>query len=199
MIKGTLGIITATVTVTAMAGSIFLNSILGAFNMAVTSVDNLNSLRESRAVVNKLKQRHETRKLDVTRKFTRKAGKRAVASGAAAITVGTAAVVVTVAAIEAMDYCDEKKELNDEGNILYGTSEPFDYKVCMESAQEDSKELVDAAVEGSSDAVKEAWLATKEYSHEVWDALTRSIADLYESTTESASDILSAWKEWLEI
>lgn len=191
-----MGTFSLTIMAVAMAATLFLNSILGAFGLVSTSLDNLHNLRESKQIVSKMKDRHKTRKANVSRKFVRKSGRKAASTAIAASTIGTVAVVLTVASLEVVDYCDEKKELLDEENILYGTGNTFDYDACLTEGKEESRKIIESVKNDLSTTVTSAWEDTRKFSNEKWEEIKISSMDALSSTAESAGELWDSLREW---
>ncbi len=189
--------ISMTIAVITFTFSVFLNSILGAFGLAVTSVDTLQNLKVSQQIVKKMKTRHKTKKVNISKRFVKKASKRVSSSALAAATIGTVAVAVTATSIEVIDYCGEKKELQEDANILYETNTEFDYKQCLEEGKEDSKYILDEVMNNSISLVTNALNATSQYSSEKWDKLKEGSINIYSSTSEEAIDLWDSTKSWL--
>lgn len=197
MIKVVLGTFLATCAAIALGATLFLNSALGLFGLVSTSLVNLDNLRESKQIVNRIKQRHRVRKANVSRRFVKKSSRKAASTALAASTIGTVAVVLTVTSLEVMDYCDEKRELLEEENILFGTHRKFDYDSCLQEGREESKKIMESVRSDVSIAVKETWRDTKKYSNEKWDEIRRSTLDALDSTAASAGDLWDSLREWI--
>ena len=75
----------------------------------------------------KVKIRHKLKRLKLSKKFIKRTSRKISVSAVSAATIGTAAVVVTIASLEIYDYCNDKKELLEDGNILFKSNEEFDY------------------------------------------------------------------------
>ena len=76
MIKVILMSISATLLVVAFTASMFLNSILGVFGLASTSIDALSNLHENKQILDVVKTRHEKRKLNASKKFLKRTSKK---------------------------------------------------------------------------------------------------------------------------
>ena len=102
--------------VVTMVATLFLNTILGAFGLAATSIETLHNLKTSQQIVKRMKTRQAQKKLKVTKRFAKRPAKRiaSAAAAAAAATVGTIGVAVAATALEANDYCDEKRKLQED-------------------------------------------------------------------------------------
>lgn len=161
----------ATLAAVSMAGYLFLTPLLGAFGLAATSIDRLQELVASKQIVDRVKRRHQQKRLVVSKKFARKSSRRVASTALAAVTVGTVAVAVTTMSLEVADYCEEKAALQEEANILYGTDDTVDMERCFEEGKQDSKALFVELRTSSADAVSNAFEATANYSAEKWDAV----------------------------
>lgn len=188
---------TTTVAALSFAASLFLNTILGAFGLAVTSVDTLTKLQSSQKVVEQMKARHQAKKRDVTKNFAKKSSKKIASTALAAATIGTVAVVVTVASIEVTDYCEEKKSLQEDANILYGTKDEFDFDNCLEEGKQESKIILDEIKDSTIASANEAIDSTIEYSNEQWLAVKQASAKAYKSSEIATNELWFSLKEWM--
>lgn len=178
------------------AFSLFLNSILAAFGLVATSIEQMNQLRQSQQVVETMKDRNADKKHKSPRKFAQKAGKKLSTTAVAAATVGTVAVVGVTTFFLAEEYCDEKEELNEETNLLYGTNEAFNRKACLTAAEQDVKVVWDDVKEGATGAVKTAIDETSEYSSEKWAAVKEATAAALRKANESTGETWTDMKSW---
>jgi len=188
---------TTTVAALAFAANLFLNSILGAFGLVATSVDNLTKLQSSQHVVEKMKTRHKAKKREVTKNFAKKSSKKVASTALAAATIGTVAVVVTMASIEVTDYCEDKKSLQEDANILYGTEDEFDFDRCLEEGKEESKIMIDEIKLSTMESVNAAMDSTVEYSNEQWLAIKEASAKAYESSEVATNELWNSLKQWI--
>lgn len=188
---------TTTVAVISFAASLFLNSILGAFGLAATSVETLTKLQSSQKIVEQMKTRHQAKKRDVTKNFAKKSSKKIASTALAAATIGTVAVVVTVASIEVADFCEEKKSLQEDANILYGTKDEFDFDNCLEEGKQDSKIMLDEIKDSTIASANEAIDSTIEYSNEQWLAVKEASAKAFKSSEIATSELWFSLKEWM--
>jgi len=138
MIKTIFLTFSASITAFAIVCSLFLNPILGAFGLVTTSAATLRSLRASEQIVQQIKQRHQLKQARVAKKMAKQSGKRVASAALAAATLGTVAVAITVASLEIADYCENKKELQEDYNILYGTNRAFDLNQCLDAGKKNS-------------------------------------------------------------
>jgi hypothetical protein len=188
---------TTTVAALFFAASLFLNSILGAFGLVTTSVDALTKLQSSQKIVEQMKTRHKAKKLDVTKSFAKRSSKKIASTALAAATIGTVAVVVTVASIEVADYCEDKKSLQEDSNILYGTNHEFDFDHCLEEAKEESKIILDEIKLSMIESVNTAMDTTIEYSNEQWLAIKEASAQAFKSSEIATNELWFSLKEWM--
>ena len=185
-----------TLTTAGLAASLFLNSILGVFGLAATSVGTLSSLQASQQIVEKMKQRHLHKKARVSQRFVKRSGKRVASAALAAATVGTVAVAVAMTSMEISDYCDEKETLQKDANLLYGTNEAFDLETCIEESQDEARAILSEATNTVTQTVGDAFDKTGEYSREAWANVKRTTGDALDSTSAALSDIWESAKSW---
>ncbi|MGB5324464.1 MAG: hypothetical protein WBN40_03430 [Pseudomonadales bacterium] len=160
--------VSATFATVTLLMSLFFNSILGVFGLAATSVTALQNLKNSQQVVDKMKARHAKRKHEVSKRHSKKAGKRIASTALAAATIGTLAVTATVVGLEVNDYCEERQALQEEENLLYGSDVAFDWDLCVQQGLEDSKSLWASIKEESAGSLAGMFEATREFSAERW-------------------------------
>ena len=175
--------ISATLIVAFFVMSIFLNSILGVFGLASTTVDALNNLKESKQILDVVKKRHNIKALNISKRFTKRSSKKAAASAVSAATLGTAAVVITVVGLEVMDYCNEKQELHEEGNILFKTNNKFNYTECLSEAKNDSKAIIISIKNAVPAAILSSWENTKSISRETWEKTKETSIKIWQSAS----------------
>jgi len=150
--------ISSTITVATFIGSLFLNSILASFGLVSTSIESLQQLQQSKKVVEQMKSRHKVKKMNFSKKFSKRAGAKLSSSATSAIPiVGVVGAIVAVASLEASYYCEDKKELQEDENLLFGTDESFNNEVCLAEAEQDSKALIVEAKEAVTDSFNNAW------------------------------------------
>jgi len=188
---------TTTVAALTFAASLFLSTVLGAFGLAATSVESLAQLQSSQKVVEKMKTRHKAKKLDVTKNFAKRSAKKIASTALAAATIGTVAVVVTVASIEVADYCEEKKSLQEDYNILYETTAEFDFDQCIKEGKEESKIVLDEIKNSTISSANAAIDSTVEYSNEQWLAIKEASAKAYKSSEMATNELWFSLKEWM--
>jgi len=156
LLKRILKSLTITVITVALIAKFFLSGFLGLFGYSAIALEELQKLTASRQVVDKMKARHKTKKVNATKKFYKRAGKKVSATALSAATLGTVAVVGTLTYLEISQYCEEQKELIDDENILFSTNQSFDTEVCLSSAKEDSIAITSEALAGIKAAVVDA-------------------------------------------
>ncbi len=196
MIKTILLTFSATLTAAVAAGSIFINSILGVFGLATTSLEAMQDLQKSQAIVQAMKQRNKTRSSKVTKRFMKRTSRRLAGSAAAAATIGTAAVVTTVAILEVMDYCEEKAEMLEEENLLFGTEKTFDYEACKDEATEDVKQIAASTKDEVSASVRESWDNTGNYTREKWNEAIEASGSLFDRLKSRTSEWWGSLLDW---
>jgi hypothetical protein len=134
-----------TASVLLFISTIFYQSILGLFGLTAASVTAIAELRQAKHVVEQLKKKHDVKKNAISSRYIKKAGKRAATSAITALTIGTAGVVTAVVSFEAINYCEERKELQEDENILNGSNQTFSIDQCFEEAKSDFKRIAQEA------------------------------------------------------
>tara|TARA_B110000467_G_C18157636_1_gene387745 strand:- start:24 stop:602 length:579 start_codon:yes stop_codon:yes gene_type:complete len=147
LIKNMLKNLALTALTITVIGKFFLSSLLGLFGYSAIPLESLQKLNASKQIVDKMKTRHKTKKVNASKKFYKKAGKKVSVTAVSAATLGTIAVVGTLTYLEVSQYCEEQKELVDEENILFSTDKSFDNQACLSRAKEDSIAITDEAIE----------------------------------------------------
>ncbi len=178
---------TATITVVALAATLFLNTILATFGLVSTSVETLHHLKSSQTVIEKMKVRHQTKTQNLTKRLTKRSSRRVAAASLAAATVGTAAVAITMTGFEIQDYCEQQASLHTEHSILYSTMDEFDYNACLEQSKVDSVRILTEVKQSANESVAEAMDFATDYSHDKWLA----IKDAYMISIESAAQTIN--------
>ena len=189
--------VAATLVAAGLAASLFLNTILGAFGLAATSIDALQNLRASQQVVEKMKKRHAHKEANVSRKLAKGSTKRVASTALAAATVGTVGVAVTMASFEVAKYCEEKEELQDDANILYGTNVAFDFDQCLEEGKEDSKQMLEDLKNSSVEAIADAFDESAKYSAETWAAIRAASVEAFQAAGAAVGELWDATRAWL--
>ena len=189
--------VAATLVAVGLAAALFLNTILGVFGLAATSIDALQNLRASQQVVEKMKKRHAQKKLDVSRKLAKGSAKRVASTALAAATVGTVGVAVTMASFEVAKYCEEKEELQDDANILYETNVAFDFDRCIEEGKKDSKRMLEGLKNSSVEAVADAFDESARYSSETWAAIRAASVEAFQAAGAAVGELWDATRAWL--
>lgn len=184
MIKTVFVTVGITISALAFAGAFFLNTVLGMFGLVATTADTMEALTRSHQIVESLKSQHSQKRMKVTKRFAKRATKRVAGAAAAAATIGTVAVAATMVGLEVEDYCEEKEDLNIESNILYGTSDEFDFKQCIASGLDDSKTIMQDVKASASIAVAEAFSATKDFSSEKWEEIKAASGEATQAAKE---------------
>jgi len=147
-----------TISTCTFIASFFLNTILATFGLVSTSIESMQQLQQSKKVVEKMKSRHKAKKKNFTKKFSKRAGAKLSSTATSAIPViGVVGAIVAVASLEASYYCEDKKELHDDENLLYGSNESFDKDQCLAEAEQDSKAMIAETKEAVSQSFNDAW------------------------------------------
>ena len=195
--KSVLLTFTTTLAALTFASTFFLNTLLGTFGLAATSIDTLNNLKSSQIVIDKMKTRHHIKKQALTKKFAKRSSRRVASASLAAATIGTIAVAITMTGFEVHDYCEDKAALQDEQNILFGTTNEFDFEACINEGKIESKRILTDVKEAASEHVSKAIDSTAQYSHEKWHALKESNSNTFSSTDGAINELKESLKNWL--
>ena len=166
---------TATLAALSFAATLFLNTILGTFGLVTTSVDTLNKLKSSQVVMDKMKTRHQAKRLTATKKLAKRSSRRVASASLAAATIGTVAVAITMTGFEIHDYCEDQASLQIDNNILYGTTDEFNLDACLEQGKEESKRILTEVKQSASESVNNAIDSAAQYSNEQWLVLAESM------------------------
>ena len=186
-----------TISAIALAGYLFLNTILGAFGLTATSIEAMQSLKSSQLITERMQKRHTQKKLKSAKRFASRSGKRVASTALAAVTIGTVAVVTTMTYLEISDYCEEKQDLQEEANVLYGTDVVFDLDQCIKEGKDDSERILSEVKEYSIETTSSAFDKTVQYSAEKWAAIKDASMQALQSTGEGASALWDSTKSWL--
>jgi hypothetical protein len=186
-----------TLAVCGFVAAIFLNTILGVFNMAATSIATMNSLRASEQIVKNMKERHKHTKLNLTKQLVKRSSVRVGATAsAAAISIPMMAVVavaMVATGLEVSHYCDQQSELQGDFNVLYGSDIAFDEEQCFEASKNDAKAIWEEVKESSNGAVASAMKGSSKFRDEAMDQIGKHLT----SAGGTASEIWSKLRFWL--
>jgi len=170
----------ATISAVAFATSLFFNSMLGMFGLTTVAVDKLSKLTAASQVLDTVKSRHKNKKLQTSKKFIKKASKKIASTAVAAATVGTVAVAVAMVKLEIDDYCEDKKQLQDDDNALYSTNIEFNLSQCITEANADSKVIYSEAKEAVRAAASKAVQVTVDATSEQLKRARNYMTDVFE-------------------
>jgi len=163
----------------------FLASFLGLFGYSAVALEDFRKLTASKQVVDKMKTRHKTKKVNATKKFYKRAGKKVSAAAVSAATLGTVAVIGTLTYLEVSQYCEEQKELIDDENILFSTNELFDNEACLGIAKEDSVAITNEAIEAIKIAAVNASDQIVDEANDFLEPTRKELIKLFEYIDES--------------
>ncbi|MFT6624499.1 MAG: putative small secreted protein [Cycloclasticus sp.] len=186
-----------TLAATALAASLFLNTILGVVGLTATSISALQNLKNSQLITERMKKRHVQKKIKTTKRFATRSGKRVASTALAAATIGTVAVVATMTYLEVSNYCEDKQDLQQDANILYGTDVEFDLDQCVKEGEEDSKRILSEVKEQSIETASNAFDNTVQYSAEKWAAIKTASMQALQESGDGASELWDSTKSWL--
>jgi len=147
----------ATLAVAVLLFKLFHVSLLASMGMATVSAQTLHSLKASKHIIERMKQRNLSQKKLAHKRFVKRTGKKLITSSAAALTFGTVAVAAATVGLEAEDYCSYLSDLEDERAILESRPASFDHDVCIETATSDLDALVAELTEVGFDAMSDVF------------------------------------------
>lgn len=178
----TIGILVFFATV---AVKFFFSSLIGFFGYAAIPVERLAQLNQSKSIVQKMQNRHKTKSANVSKRFIKRSGKKVAVTAVSAATIGTVAVIGTLTYLEVSQYCDDKKALNEEANILFETEVDFDMQACLEQGKHDSAQFANEAWQNakntSNDILEDLIKSIEKSSDELLDPSRKATAELFES------------------
>lgn len=165
----------------------FFSSILALFGYAALPIDSLAKLTHSQKIVQKMQSRHKTKSANVSKRFVKRSGKKVAITAVSAATIGTVAVIGTLTYLEVSQYCDEKRVLNDDANILFDTQNAFDMQACLEQGKLDS-----------ADFANEAWQNIKLSSSELVESIEKSSDALLDPSRKATAELFESMDKWYQ-
>ena len=172
---------------TFIAVKFFFASIFSFFGYAALPVEKLAGLNHSQKVVQKMQTRHKEKSANVSKRFIKRSGKKVAITAASAATIGTVAVIGTLTYLEISQYCDEKRILNEDANILFGTHEAFDMQACLEQGKQDSANFAN-----------EAWQSVKDSSSQIFDEIEKSSDELLDPSRKATAELFESMDRWYQ-
>jgi hypothetical protein len=165
----------------------FFTSIFALFGYAALPIDNLQQLTHSKKVVQKMQNRHKTKSANVSKRFIKRSGKKVAVTAVSAATIGTVAVIGTLTYLEISQYCDEKRMLNEDANVLFDTHTEFDMNACLEQGKDDSAHFAN-----------EAWESVKESSNDIFDDIEQSTDELLDPSRKATAELFESIDKWFQ-
>ena len=181
MIKTIFSTLLVTLCIGLIAVKFFFTSIFSLFGYAALPLEKLKSLQHSKQIVKKMQHRHKTKSANVSKRFIKRSGKKVAITAVSAATIGTVAVIGTLTYLEVSQYCDDKRLLNEDANVLFDTQNDFDMQACLEQGKQDSAQFANAAwqsIKTSSNGVLDS---IEHVSDEFLDPSRKATAELFES------------------
>jgi len=179
----------STLLLTMMTGVIivkfFLTSLFSFFGYAVLPIEHLKGLTHSKSIVQKMQHRNKAKNANVSKRFIKRSGKKVAVTAVSAATIGTVAVIGTLTYLEISQYCDDKKALNEEANILFDTNKKFDMNACLEQGKLDSANFAN-----------EAWSNIKETSSDVFDHIEKTSDEFLDPSRKATLKLFESIDEW---
>jgi len=168
-----------------IAVKFFFSSLLGLFGYSALPLESLAKLNHSKEIVKKMKTRHKSKSANVSKRFIKRSGKKVAITAVSAATIGTVAVIGTLTYLEISQYCDDKKILNEDENILFDTDKQFDMEECLEQGKKDSASFAN-----------EAWKNIKQSSDEVFDDIEKSTDELLDPSRRATVELFESIDQW---
>jgi hypothetical protein len=170
-----------------IAVKFFFSSIFSFFGYAALPIENLKGLTHSKKIVQKMQNRHKVKSANVSKRFIKRSGKKVAITAVSAATIGTVAVIGTLTYLEVSQYCDEKRILNEDANILFDTQESFDMQACLEQGKQDSAFFAN-----------EAWKSIKNSGSEVLDNIEKSSNELLDPSRKATAELFESMDKWYQ-
>jgi len=165
----------------------FFASIFSLFGYAAIPLDNLASLTHSKKVMQKMQSRHKAKSANVSKRFIKRSGKKVAITAASAATIGTVAVIGTLTYLEISQYCDEKRVLNEDANILFDTENVFDMQACLEQGKQDSASFAN-----------EAWNSVKDSGNDMLKRIEKSSDEFLEPSRKATIELFESMDKWYQ-
>lgn len=165
----------------------FFSSIFALFGYAALPIENLHHLTHAKHVVQKMQSRHKIKSANVSKRFIKHSGKKVAITAVSAATIGTVAVIGTLTYLEISQYCDEKRLLNEEANILFDTQTEFDMQACLEQGKQDSAHFAN-----------EAWQSVKTSGSGVLDSIATSSDELLDPSRKAIVALFESMDKWYQ-
>lgn len=170
-----------------IAVKFFFSNIFAFFGYAALPIEHLSKLTHSKNVVQKMQNRHKTKSANVSKRFIKRSGKKVAITAVSAATIGTVAVIGTLTYLEVSQYCDDKRVLNEDANILFDTHEAFDMQACLEQGKQDSAEFAN-----------EAWKSIQNSGSEVLDSIEKSSDELLDPSRKATVELFESIDKWYQ-
>lgn len=170
-----------------VAVKFFFVSLFSLFGYAAVPIEQLASLTHSKKVMQKMQTRHKVKSANVSKRFLKRSGQKVAMTAASAATIGTVAVIGTLTYLEISQYCDEKRVLNEEANILFDTQEIFDMQACLAQGKQDSASFAN-----------EAWKSVKDSGSEMVSRLEKSSDEFLEPSRKATIALFESMDKWYQ-
>ena len=185
--KAVISTLLLTVFAAFIALKFFFSGIFALFGYAALPIEQLSKLTHSKKIVQKMQSRHKTKSANVSKRFIKRSGKKVAITAVSAATIGTVAVIGTLTYLEISQYCDEKRVLNDDANILFDTKEQFDLQACLEQGKQDSAHFAN-----------EAWQSVKSSGSEILDNIEKSSDELLDPSRKATVELFESIDRWYQ-
>jgi hypothetical protein len=168
-----------------IAVKFFLSSIFTLFGFIALPIDDFSRLNHSKQIVQKMQNRHKVKTANVSKRFIKRSGKKVAITAASAATIGTVAVIGTLTYLEISQFCDDKRILNDDANILFDTQQEFDMQACLEQGKQESAEFAN-----------EAWQNVKSSGNDMIDSFEQSTDEFLDPSRKATVELFESIDKW---
>ncbi len=165
----------------------FFANVLALFGYAAMPLTELAHLTQAKQIVHKMQKRHKSKSANVSKRFIKRSGKKVAVTAVSAATIGTVAVIGTLTYLEISHFCEEKRTLNDDANILFGENDSFDMQACLSQGKHDSANFAN-----------EAWQQVKNSSQEIYSSIEQSTDELLDPSRKATVELFESMDRWFE-
>ena len=93
-------------------------------------------------------------------------------------------------------YCDQKRTLQEDANVLYGTDVTFDLEQCLNESADDAKAIIDEATDTLSTKVSDSFNATANYGSRVWSDIKAAARKAVDYTDSNFTNLWISATSW---
>ena len=150
----------------------FKDKLLDLNGLAVIDKPELNKLKQDRQKLHKAKKLVHGHKQTIKARQTKRVAKRVTAATSATLVpyLDTAVVPVIILGMEAQDYCEQQKDLQEVLDVFSGSKTPYNIETCLTDIQQELQESISASSSRAGDVVDAFVDDVKQKSQEVFDS-----------------------------